>query len=112
TGGEELFDPVIVQQITRRREHDGSERIDAVLRATFGPDERETVLHLPIHPALVRTPYVECEPLDDSPVSMEVTETRPYGVRIEIKRLTGTGQSLSVPIGIEISAVAAVSNVA
>jgi hypothetical protein len=101
-GGTPLLEPSTVQQLTRRQESDGSERIEAVLWARFDAGESESVLHLPIHPLLGAAPHVECEPLDESPVSAAVTAALPYGVRIEVKRPSGIEQCLCVPIGVEI----------
>ncbi|MGE0377846.1 MAG: hypothetical protein AB7I48_26250 [Planctomycetaceae bacterium] len=102
----------LVQQLSRRREADGSERIEAVVQATFAPGERETVVHLPIHPALRGTPQVECEPLDDHPVTTTVTAAHPYGVRVEVKRTSAIETSLKVPVGIELCSTDRVADVA
>jgi hypothetical protein len=91
-----------VQQFVRRQTSDGCEQIEAVLLAHFAPGERETVVHLPIHPNLKGSPHVECEPLDGSPVSTTVTTVQPYGIRIEVKRTAPTDE-LTVPLGVEIA---------
>ncbi len=105
-------DSDVVQHCSRRREADGTERIEAVLVATFAPGERETALHLPIHPLLCAGPQVECEPLDDSDVTATVTAAHPYGVRVEVRRTSPFDDGLSVPVGIEIVAVGPAVNVA
>ncbi len=102
----------VVQQCSRRREPDGSERIEAVLVATFAPGERETALHLPIHPVMHAAPQVECEPLDGGDVTTTVTAAHPYGVRVEVRRTSPLVEGLSVPVGIEIVATGPAANVA
>ncbi len=102
----------VVQQCSRRREPDGTERIEAVLFATFAPGERETALHLPIHPVLRTIPQVECEPLDGAEVTTTVTAAHPYGVRVEVRRSSPFVDALSVPVGIEIVATGPAANVA
>jgi hypothetical protein len=98
-----LSEAGLMQQFVRKQAADGCEQIEAVLLARFAPGERETAVHLPIHPNLQESPHVECEPLDGSPVSATVTTVQPYGIRIELKRTAATDE-LIVPLGVEISA--------
>jgi hypothetical protein len=78
----------------------GGEQIEAVLIARFQPGQRQTVVHLPIHPVLPRPPQVECEPLDESAVELQVTAVYGYGVRVEVKRTTGLDAEAAVPVGL------------
>ncbi|MBX3440177.1 MAG: hypothetical protein KF861_21995 [Planctomycetaceae bacterium] len=95
-------EPPAFQRIARYRESDGIERIDAVLHATFAPGERETALHLPIHPVLSGDPQVTCLPLDGSGITAAAAVAHRYGIRIEVKRSGDIRRGDSVPIGIEI----------
>jgi len=64
------------------------------------PGQRQTAVHLPIHPVLPHTPHVECEPLDDSSVHVQVTSSHAYGVRLEVNRTAGIAAEAAVPIGL------------
>lgn len=101
-----------VQQVIRRRTADGDEEIEALLHAVFSVGERQVALHLPIHPVLRATPDVECEPVDDTPISLRVAEVRPYGVRIEVQRSEGLDTAAQIPVSVLIRAVAASSSAA
>ncbi len=102
----------LIQRITRSREADGSEMIEATLAATFAAGAKEVAIHFPIHPVLSGTLHVECEPLDDSEVTVAVTTVQLYGIRIEMKRSKGFNEALTVPVGIAVTASSAVANVA
>jgi hypothetical protein len=78
----------------------GREEIEAVLIARFLPGQRQTAVHLPIHPVLPHAPHVECEPIDDSAVSVQVTSSHGYGVRLEARRTAGIAAEAAVPIGL------------
>ncbi len=102
----------IVQRITRRRNDDGSELIEAELRATFAVGEKETAIHLPIHPVLTGTPLVECEPLDESDVTVSVPLIQPYGIRIEVKRTERLQERLTVSVGVAVMTGRVIADVA
>jgi len=93
----------VQQQMTRRSLTGGGEQIEVVLLAGFQPHERQTAVHLPIQPPLRRAPEVECEPLDESNVTIRPTAVYSYGVRIEVKRSGPVDAAATVPIGLLLS---------
>jgi hypothetical protein len=97
-----LDDPEVSQQIVRRMGVDAGESIEALLRVPFRSGERESVMHLPIHPPLSAPPQVECEPLDDADVSIQVTAARRFGVRIEVRRPPPCELPAEVAVGVTI----------
>lgn len=88
------------EHFERRSLPGGGEQIEAVLIARFVPGQRQTAVHLPIHPVLSRAPHVECEPLDESAVELQVTAVLGYGVRVEVKRTGRLDAEAAVPIGL------------
>lgn len=105
-------DDLVEQRIVREHSEDGREWIEAELIATFNVGEKETAVHLPIHPALSGTPVVECEPLDASDVSAAVSVVHPYGVRVQVRRNGTLNEPMRVPIGIAVSFADNMANVA
>ncbi|MEZ6052744.1 MAG: hypothetical protein R3C02_15365 [Planctomycetaceae bacterium] len=100
------------QRLMRTRDTEGGETIEATLDAVFGIGEKVVALHLPIHPVLTGTLEVECEPLDDSDVTVAITTVQPYGIRIEVRRSSRLDEELTVPVGISIIASGLIANVA
>lgn len=92
----------IQQHMSRRTLPTGGEEIEAVLIARFEAGQRQTAVHLPIHPVLPTLPSVECEPLDESVVTVRPTAIHGYGVRIEVKRTESIAVT-DVPIGVLLS---------
>jgi hypothetical protein len=88
------------EHFERRSLAGGGEQIEAVLIARFLPRQRQTAVHLPIHPVLPHAPHVECEPLDESAVELQVTAVYGYGVRVEVKRTTGLDTEAAIPVGL------------
>lgn len=95
-------DRAVSQRIVRRMGVDAGESIEALLRVPFRSGERESVIQLPIHPPLSGPPQVECEPLDDAEVSIQVTAARTFGVRIEVRRPPPFDQPSEVAVGVTI----------
>lgn len=102
----------VEQRIVRRHNSDGTESIEAELVAVFAAGERETAVHLPIHPVVAGIPVVECEPLDASDVTVTVSTVQPYGVRLQVKRNGTFNEALKVPIGIAVQLSGNMSDVA
>src|SRR5690606_7175282 len=88
------------EHFSRRSLAGGGEQIEAVVIARFLAGQRQTAVHLPIHPVLPCVPHVECEPLDDSAVELQVTAVHGYGVRVEVKRTADLAAEAAVPIGL------------
>jgi hypothetical protein len=77
-------DPLIVQQMTRRREEQG-EVIEGWVRVEFQPQQRHAAAHVAICPPLARTPLCYAEPSDGLAAQVKVGQALPYGVRFEVK---------------------------
>lgn len=80
-----LGNPDLVQHLTRLRCEDGTDRIDALLRADFLRNRSLLSLHLPFQPPM-ENPQVEVVPLDTLPVSVQVAKLLPQGLRLDLKR--------------------------
>ncbi len=102
----------LLQRVIRSQDESGAEHIEAVVVACFAAGERDTVIHLPLHPPLPGTPVCETEPLGDVPVDIQVNTARPYGVRLDVRRLGDTSASARVPVGLQMTAVEASANAA
>lgn len=99
-----LDDPELSQSLTRRQA-DGGDCLEALLRVRFDPGQREVALHVPIWPSMSAIPEVECESLDSSDVELRVTSAHTYGVRIEARRPADRMQTdEEAAIGVLISA--------
>jgi hypothetical protein len=95
----------ILQTFDRHRAGEQTETIRAELLAEFAAGQREMAVHLPIHPPLPAVPRVECEPLaDGEQVTARASVVRPFGVRIEVRRHGPVDHSLSVPVGLLLTA--------
>jgi hypothetical protein len=70
---------------------DGIEAIEAELQVVFAAGQRQVFVHLPIQPSLPATPEVECEPVDDCNLEIQVDLATPFGVRLQIRRSTVAG---------------------
>jgi hypothetical protein len=90
-------------QITRRGDS-ADESIEIVARLVFAPGERQSSLHLPISPPLASLPVVECEPLDESDIELQVGAAYPYGIRIDAKRKPPFQEGVAVAIGVQVHA--------
>ena len=94
-------------QVTRLKQPDGSEQIEAVCSVHFDSGERETRVHLPIHPVLRTPPTVEAEPLDDAEISVRPTDVHGYGVALTVRRDGPILEAAETSIGVMITAPAA-----
>lgn len=82
---------------------DGVETIEAEVTAAFAAGERQTLIHLPVQPALSFTPRVECEPVDDGAaeeIEIEAELVTTFGVRLRVRRSGATGKAAQVRIAV------------
>jgi hypothetical protein len=93
-------DPLVRQQMIRRRTESGGDSLEALLRVEFAANQREASIHVPIQPAFAGMPEVECEPLDEAEVHLKVAAVHPYGVRIEAKRGGDLEEPATIAVGI------------
>jgi len=78
-----LEDPNLVQHITRTKES-GCETIVGYFRVEFSPRQQRQVLHVPFAPPLKVVPKVDAHVTDHPDVRIRVTDTRKFGLRVEI----------------------------
>ena len=78
----DLISAGITQKITRCVD-DNSERLAAVFRCDFQPDQSRYIVNIPIHPPLISVPEVEAVVLNAS-ARTRVTNCEKFGVRIEV----------------------------
>jgi len=82
---------------------DGVETIEAEVTAAFAAGERQTLIHLPVQPALSFTPRVECEPVDDGAgeeIEIDAELVTTFGVRLRVRRSGGTAKAAQVRIAV------------
>lgn len=100
-------DQNVVQQFTRTRREDG-ELIRGVAQLRFATGEQTAALHLAFSPPLAADPQVEVKVIDAGTITLRMTESRTYGVRIEgRRRREETAQPLTLLVQIEASTVSA-----
>lgn len=90
----------------------GMESIEAEMVVTFAAGERQTTVHVPIQPALPRTPQVECEPVEALDLEIEPELVTPFGIRLRVRRKGPTNQPFQARIAVLISAEAVVTDAA
>jgi hypothetical protein len=107
------FDPApagtILQHITRIRAADGSQAIQATLLAEFPPGDRMATLHLAFCPPFERLPAVEVEPLDDTNVTVKLTQLLHNGAELEVRLPEPPDEPCNVKVELRASEVAPAS---
>lgn len=78
---------------------DGCDVIEGNIQVVIEAGRKLGVAHLPIVPAFSETPEFECEPLDESDVSIRTTAIHSYGIRIEVTRKGDCSEAMNVEIG-------------
>jgi hypothetical protein len=96
--------PDHVDQTLSRYTMDGRDHLEACLRVRFEAGQQTAIVHLPIQPAMQFDPEVECEPVGDSDVRINVDPAQPYGVRLVCRRPGGSTQACEAIIAVLISA--------
>lgn len=71
---------------TQTHDAKGLKNVAGVARLTFRPGERQTELHLAFCPSFASTPTFDCRQSGGPDVRIKVTQTMPYGARIEVQR--------------------------
>ncbi len=107
-----LWPAGLTQRVIRCQPEGGGEEIEAVLIARFSAGERETTLHLPLHPPLTGVPTVETEPLDDEEIEIHVSNARPYGVRLEVRRMGDLSEPAAAAVGLRLTTITAAASAA
>lgn len=95
---EDEFDENTLQQIVRRRTEDGRDRLEASYLVEFENEQLTVVVHLPFCPVFNTVPKVEAFLLDESSAKVILSETRVFGIRIEVKREKTAGSRLHLVV--------------
>jgi hypothetical protein len=96
----------IVQRLIRSRTDDG-ERVDGWLRANLQPQERNITMHVAFCPALDESPRLNVRQLSGPPSRIKAAQILPYGLRLDVKRVSAATEAAEVVI-----TFSAVANVA
>jgi hypothetical protein len=72
----------------------GLQQVAGVARLTFRPGERQTELHLAFCPSFVGAPRLDCQQTSGPEARVKITQTMPYGARVEVQRLDATAWSV------------------
>ncbi len=93
-----MADPTISQHIIRMQKKQSSVVIDTLtgsFRCRFKPTQTVYVLHIPIYPPMKSVPKVETV-CDQEHVVARTTQANKFGLRIELKRPSNSGDNESV----------------
>ena len=90
--------PTTTQWMSRGTLDEG-ESAEGGCLADFEAGQKLAMIHLSFSPAFAVAPELECEPLDDSDVTIKVAARQAYGVRLEVTRKGDCELPLSVPVG-------------
>jgi hypothetical protein len=75
----------MVQQTTRVRAADGSERISGVAGEAFLSGQRHAAMHIAFCPPFEKTPELEFEQIDGPTARIKVGQLQPYGARLDLR---------------------------
>lgn len=76
-----------------RHLEDGVETVEGVLSVSFEAGQKRANLHIPFSPPLSAAPEIECESVGDEDVKLKVAVAQPWGVRVEVRRMTADDAS-------------------
>lgn len=89
--------PTTTQWMSRGTLDEG-ESAEGGCRAEFEAGQKLATIHLSFSPAFSVAPELECEPLDDSDVTIKVAAMQAYGVRLEVTRKGDCESPECVPV--------------
>lgn len=78
-----LEDTGVTQQVSRTVQ-DGWDTVMGYYRCSFEPGQRRSILHVAFQPAMPHTPEVETMVLDADDARIRLTESKVFGLRIEV----------------------------
>jgi len=100
-----MSDPAVSQHIVRAQRTESSGIADTLtgsFRCRFEPTQTTYVLHVPIYPPMKSVPEVETI-CDQENVVVRVTQTKKFGLRVELKRASDSSQSASILVEVTAS---------
>ncbi|MEE2825380.1 MAG: hypothetical protein VYE64_01995, partial [Planctomycetota bacterium] len=78
-----LEDTGVTQQVSRTVQ-DGWDTVMGYYRCPFEPGQRRSIVHVAFQPAMPSTPEVETMVLDADDARIRLTDSKVYGLRIEV----------------------------
>jgi hypothetical protein len=96
--------PEGVDQSWRRWGMEGRDILDGCVRVHFEPGQATAIVHIPLQPAMMTTPHVDVEPVDDCDLRISADPVLPYGVRLTCRRSGELEAALSTAVAVQISA--------
>jgi len=99
--------PEGVDQSWRRWGMEGKDILDGCVRVHFEPGQATAIVHIPLQPAMMTTPHVDVEPVDDCDLRISADPVLPYGVRLTCRRSGELETALSTAVAVQISAAQA-----
>jgi hypothetical protein len=102
-----VSDVGLMRNVTSWTTADGNETIVANLRCSIPHGARSAVAHVPFWPFLHSAPEVWCRQIDGPDAEIEVTESRPNGVAVELTLKNGSPPADNTAVVIEVIAVGA-----
>jgi hypothetical protein len=96
---------ILLQQVMRFRNPDGSETIYATLRGEFAPGERGITLYVGFCPPFAQIPVVEAEAMEGPPTRVTVAQVQNNGAQIDVE--LERPESEMVQVTIEVAALPA-----
>jgi len=82
----------VLQQLTRTREADGTDRLGGWVRAPFAAGQRTESIHLAFCPAFEQAPRLEVQQRGGPAARVKTAQLLPYGARLDLK-LAATAES-------------------
>ena len=82
-----------VQPHVDRQVVDGLETVEGILPVSFEAGQKRANLHIPFSPPLSAAPEIECASVGEEDVRLKVAVAQPWGVRVEVRRLTADDQA-------------------
>ncbi len=96
---------VLLQQVMRFRNPDGSETVYATLRGEFAAGERGITLYVGFCPPFAQIPVVEAEAMEGPPARVTVAQVQNNGAQIDVE--LERPHSEEVQVTIEVAALPA-----
>ncbi len=93
-----------MQQLTRTRAADGSERLSGWLRAPFLAGQRTASVHVAFCPPFAAVPELSVEQVDGPPARVKTAQLLPQGARLDLKLASAAEEPHDVAL--EFSALA------
>lgn len=75
----------LLQYLTRLRDSEGLESVNATLRVDFAVGQQSADAHLTFCPPFAEVPAVTCEQTEGASVSIRIAERQRYGTRLETR---------------------------